>query len=129
QPDSARSTPRSERSTPSRADAVGTWPTYWSYSTRDPNCRRRAPDRETDEEVGKRNGHDRDPYRPAHGGSHTGGTARGAVPVVTVQQDDQHTEQQHFQERIEHVHGRQEQREIVLVATGRHVVEKDHDQS
>ena len=64
-------------------------------------------------------GDDRGAHRPADRDADAGRTAAGGVAVVAVDQDDHDREDQHLEERPEHVLRRQEQMEVVVVGAGR----------
>src|SRR3954465_238720 len=88
-------------------------------SPRDPDGRRRAPDGQGQEQVDDVDRHDREADRPADGEADARGAATGDVAGVAVGQDDHDREDEHLEERPEHVLLGQEQVEVVVVGAGR----------
>src|SRR3954464_972423 len=85
----------------------------------DPDGRRRAPDGQGQEQVDDVDRDDREADRPAHREADARGAAAGDVAVVAVGQDDHDREDEHLEERPEHVLRGQEQVEVVVVGAGR----------
>src|SRR4051812_24952369 len=97
-------------------------------SPRDPDGRRRAPDGQGQEQVDDVDRDDREADRPAHGEADARRAAAGDVAVVAVGQDDHDREDEHLEERPQHVMRGQEQIEVVVVGARRLPVSLGGDQ-
>src|SRR6185437_16254033 len=85
---------------------------------RQPNAGVGAPDRQREEEVEERDGHDRGAHGAADRDAHARRAALGRVAEVAVRQDDDDREHQHLEEGPDHVPRRQEEMEVVRVGAG-----------
>src|SRR6476620_7561732 len=97
-------------------------------SPRDPDGRRRAPDGQGQEQVDDVDRDDQEQDRPADGEAAPRRATAGDVAVVAVGQDDHDGEDEHLEERPQHVLRRQEQVEVVVVGPRRLPVRLGRDQ-
>src|SRR3954469_6321860 len=109
------------RTTAPRAELI-------ARSPRDPHGRRRTPDGQGQEQVDDVDRDDREADRPAHGEADARWAAAGDVAVVAVGQDDHDREDEHLEERPQHVMRWQEQIEVVVVGARRLPVSLGGDQ-
>src|SRR5689334_13859498 len=105
-----------QTTTPRRPEgARSRFPASASWSSRNPYGRGGSPDGQGEEEVDDVDGDDGGPDRSTDSHPDAGRPALGGVAVIAVDQHDDQAEHQRLRERPQHVAGREEEMEVVVV--------------